>query len=191
MAGYVKLGFKAVKMKVGRLSPAEEEARVRAAREAIGPDVLLTLDANNAWQDLPTALEHIKRYEKYDPYWIEEPFGPDDIDSHARLARATKITVATGEIGVGRWYFKELMEKGGAAILQLPLQPSLQRLPGLPGPGAQHCALLLHGGAVPRVCGAPQEIHLGGKRTAALGCSGRACVTGSDVRCTRPRAERL
>ena len=118
MAGYVKLGFKAVKMKVGRLSPAEEEARVRAAREAIGPDVLLALDANNAWQDLPTAMEHLKRYEKYDPYWIEEPFGPDDIDSHARLARATKVTVATGEIGVGRWYFKELMEKGGAAILQ-------------------------------------------------------------------------
>lgn len=118
MAAYVNLGFKAVKMKVGRLSAAEEEARVRAAREAIGPDVLLALDANNAWQDLPTALEHLKRYEKYDPYWIEEPFGPDDIDSHARLARATKVTVATGEIGAGRWYFKELMDKGGAAILQ-------------------------------------------------------------------------
>lgn len=118
MAAYVALGFKAVKMKVGRLSPAEEEARVRAARNAIGPDILLTLDANNAWQDLPTALEHLRRYEKYDPYWIEEPFGPDDIDSHARLARATKVTVATGEIGAGRWYFKELMEKGGAAILQ-------------------------------------------------------------------------
>jgi L-alanine-DL-glutamate epimerase-like enolase superfamily enzyme len=118
MAAYAKLGFKAVKMKVGRLSAVEEEKRVRAAREAIGPDVLLALDANNAWQDLPTALEHLKRYEKYDPYWIEEPFGPDDIDSHARLARATKVTVATGEIGVGRWYFKELMDKGGASILQ-------------------------------------------------------------------------
>ena len=118
MAGYVRMGFKAVKMKVGRLAPAEEEARVGAARDAIGPDVLLMLDANNAWQDLPTALEHLRRYEKYDPYWIEEPFGPDDIDSHARLARVTRVTVATGEIGVGRWYFKELMEKGGAAILQ-------------------------------------------------------------------------
>lgn len=86
--------------------------------EAIGTDVLLALDANNSWKDLPTALEHLKRYEKYYPSWIEEPFGPDDIDSHARLARATGVTVATGEIGVGRWYFKELMEKGGAAILQ-------------------------------------------------------------------------
>ncbi len=63
MAGYVKPCFRAVKMKVGRLSPKEEEARVRAARAAIGPDVLLTLDANNTWQNLPTALEHLKRYE--------------------------------------------------------------------------------------------------------------------------------
>ena len=45
MAGYVGLGFKAVKMKVGRLSASEEETRVRAAREAVGPDVLLTLAA--------------------------------------------------------------------------------------------------------------------------------------------------
>ncbi len=46
MESYVKQGFKAVKMKVGRLSPSEEEARVKAARKAVGDDVLLTLDAN-------------------------------------------------------------------------------------------------------------------------------------------------
>jgi L-alanine-DL-glutamate epimerase-like enolase superfamily enzyme len=118
LASYVKAGFKAVKIKVGRLSPAEEEERMAAAREAIGDDVLLMLDANNAWRDLPTALAYMSRYEPYDPYWIEEPFSPDDIDLHARLARATSITVATGEIGYGRWYFKELLDKGGAEILQ-------------------------------------------------------------------------
>ncbi len=118
MAGYVKAGFKAVKMKVGRLSPAEEEARVRAARDAIGPNVHLMLDANNAWSDVPTALQYLRRWEKYDPYWIEEPFGPDEIDLHARLAALTPIVVATGEIAYGRWYHKELMDKGGAEILQ-------------------------------------------------------------------------
>ena len=56
MAGYVALGFKAVKMKTGRLSPAEEETRVAAARAAIGPDMLLMLDVNNGWADLPRAL---------------------------------------------------------------------------------------------------------------------------------------
>jgi L-alanine-DL-glutamate epimerase-like enolase superfamily enzyme len=118
LASYVKAGFRAVKIKVGRLSPAEEEVRMAAAREAIGDDVLLMLDANNAWRDLPTAMAYMKRYERYDPYWIEEPFGPDDIDLHARLARSVATTVATGEIGYGRWYFKELLDKGGAEILQ-------------------------------------------------------------------------
>ena len=118
LASFVADGFGAVKMKVGRLAPKEEEARVRAAREAVGPDVLLMLDANNAWADLPTALEHVRRYEAYRPYWIEEPFSPDEIDLHARLARAVGTTVATGEIGYGRWYHQELLAKGGAEILQ-------------------------------------------------------------------------
>lgn len=118
LASYVKAGFTAVKMKVGRLSPREEEVRIRAAREAIGPDVLLMLDANNAWSDVPTALTYLKRYEPYDPYWIEEPFGPDEIDMHARLAELTSIIVATGEIAYGRWYHKELLDKRGAEIIQ-------------------------------------------------------------------------
>jgi len=118
LAGYVSQGFKAVKMKTGRLSPAEEERRIRAAREAIGPDVLLMLDANNAWSDLPTALDYLRRFEAYDPYWIEEPFSPDAIDLHARLAERTNITVATGEIEAGRWRFRELVDCGGAEILQ-------------------------------------------------------------------------
>ena len=118
MEAFVKLGFKAVKMKVGRLSPREEEARVKAARSAVGDDVLLTLDANNAWRDLPTAMEYVRRFEKYNPYWLEEPFSPDAIDLHARLAKNTSITIATGEIEVGRWRFRELVDAGGATILQ-------------------------------------------------------------------------
>jgi L-alanine-DL-glutamate epimerase-like enolase superfamily enzyme len=118
MAGYVSLGFRAVKMKVGKPGPRPEEERIAAAREAIGPDVLLMLDANNAWSDVATALEYLKRYEKYDPYWIEEPFSPDDIELHAQLAQRTSVTVATGEIEAGRWRHQELLEKRAAAILQ-------------------------------------------------------------------------
>ena len=118
MAGYAEAGFRAVKMKVGRLSPKEEEVRVKAARVAVGPDIELMLDANNAWYDLPTAMRYMERFEPYDPYWIEEPFFPDDIDNHARLAKLTRIPVATGEIGTGRWHFKEILDKGAAHILQ-------------------------------------------------------------------------
>jgi L-alanine-DL-glutamate epimerase-like enolase superfamily enzyme len=118
MASYVEMGFKAVKMKAGRLSPREEEARVRAAREAVGPDVELMLDINNGWTDATEALQYVRRFEQYDPYFVEEPFSPDDIDNHARLAKLTRVPIVTGEIGYGRWYHKELLDKGGAAILQ-------------------------------------------------------------------------
>jgi L-alanine-DL-glutamate epimerase-like enolase superfamily enzyme len=118
MASYVEMGFKAVKMKAGRLSPSEDEARVRAAREAIGPDVELMIDINNGWRDVTEALQYVRRFEQYDPYFIEEPFSPDDVDNHARLAKQTRVPIATGEIGYGRWYHKELLDKGAAAILQ-------------------------------------------------------------------------
>jgi L-alanine-DL-glutamate epimerase-like enolase superfamily enzyme len=116
--GFVEEGYNAVKIKVGRLSPAAEEERLAAAREAAGPDVHLMLDANNAWSDLPTAMRYMRRFEAYDPYWIEEPFSPDDTDNHARLARATSVTVATGEIEAGRWRFKDLIDKEAAGLLQ-------------------------------------------------------------------------
>ena len=119
VAAWVAAGYKAVKIKVGRYAdPGAERARIAAARAAAGPDVLLMLDANNAWSDLPTALRYMERYEPYDPYWIEEPFSPDDIDNHARLAERTRVPVATGEIEAGRWRFKELLEKEAAQILQ-------------------------------------------------------------------------
>lgn len=118
LAGYVDQGYDSVKIKVGKGRASEEEARVRSAREAIGDDINLMLDANNAWSDLPTALEYMSRFEKYNPYWIEEPFSPDDITNHARLAAATRVPVATGEIEAGRWRFKSLIEQKAVDILQ-------------------------------------------------------------------------
>lgn len=118
MEHYVEMGFRAVKMKAGRLSPQEDEARVRAAREAIGPDVELMLDINNGWRDVTEALRYVRRFEEYDLYFIEEPFSPDDLDNHARLAQQTHVPIATGEIGYGRWYHKALLDKEAAAILQ-------------------------------------------------------------------------
>lgn len=118
MSRYTDAGFGAVKMKVGRLGLDTEERRIASVREVIGPDVLLMLDANNAWSDLPAALRFMECAEPYDPYWIEEPFGPDDIENHARLAERTSVPVATGEIEAGRWRHKELLDRRAAAILQ-------------------------------------------------------------------------
>jgi len=118
MRAHVSEGFKAVKIKVGLESIANERERLAAVREAIGDDVRLMLDANNAWKDLPTALEYIRCFEPFNPFWIEEPFSPDDIDNHARLAAATPITVATGEVEAGRWRFKDLIVQNATTLLQ-------------------------------------------------------------------------
>jgi L-alanine-DL-glutamate epimerase-like enolase superfamily enzyme len=118
MESYVALGFRAVKLKIGRATPEEDAERVRRVREVVGPDVLVMLDANNAWRDVPTALHALRRLEPYDPYWIEEPFAPDDIDNHARLARSTHMPVVTGEIEAGRWQHLRLLRAGASAVLQ-------------------------------------------------------------------------
>src|SRR5690606_18549989 len=118
MADHVSQGFKAVKMKVGLESVANERKRLAAVREAIGDDIRLMLDANNAWQDLPTALEYLRCFEPFNPFWIEEPFSPDDIDNHVRLAKATNITIATGEVEAGRWRFKALITQQATTLLQ-------------------------------------------------------------------------
>jgi len=117
VAGYCAMGFGGVKIKVGRLGLKEEEARIAHARDAIGTADLM-LDCNNGWRDLQTALRYMAVFEPYSPYWIEEPFLPDDLDSHARLAQQTLVPVATGEIESGRWRFQQIMDKGAAMILQ-------------------------------------------------------------------------
>lgn len=118
MKGYVDLGYQAVKMKVGLLGLAQEEARIAAVRDAIGGEVALMLDCSNCWTDISTALRFTRMFEAYDPYFIEEPFSPDDLENHARLAARTDIAIATGEIEAGRWRFKEMLDKGAATILQ-------------------------------------------------------------------------
>ncbi len=116
---YIDSGFSALKIKVGRyVDLRSEEQRLAAVRDEIGSGPLLMLDANNAFADLETARRFTRMAEPYDPYWIEEPFSPDDLDNHARLAQLTSIPIATGEIEAGRWRFKELMTRGAATIIQ-------------------------------------------------------------------------
>jgi L-alanine-DL-glutamate epimerase-like enolase superfamily enzyme len=116
---YIERGFSAVKIKVGRHADlGGEEQRLAAVRDEIGSGPLLMLDANNAFADLETARRFMRMAESYDPYWIEEPFSPDDIDNHARLAQLTSVPIATGEIEAGRWRFMELMRRGAATIVQ-------------------------------------------------------------------------
>jgi L-alanine-DL-glutamate epimerase-like enolase superfamily enzyme len=115
---YAALGFRDFKIKVGGMPGAGDVARVAAAREAIGTEGRLALDANNAWRSADEALRAIAAFEPYDIWWIEEPLSPDDLHGHAAIARASPITVATGEIEATRWAFADLIRADSCAILQ-------------------------------------------------------------------------
>lgn len=118
VAGYVETGLRAVKIKVGRVSGREDAARIEAVRKAVGPDVELMTDANNAWNDAPTAIRAIRLWEDFDLAWVEEPTMPDELDASAAIARAVRVPIATGEIHQTRWDFLEIIRKEAASIIQ-------------------------------------------------------------------------
>ena len=118
MERYMDMGFTSVKMKIGRLDPRQDAERVRVARETVGPDVQLAVDANNAWSDAPTAIRAARMLEEYDIWWLEEPVFPDNVPASAEVAAALDVPVATGEIEATRWGFRELLERRAADILQ-------------------------------------------------------------------------
>jgi L-fuconate dehydratase len=102
-------GYTHVKLKVGR-DLDEDRRRVALARETIGPDVKLMIDANQMW-DVPQAIEWVNALAEFDLHWIEEPTSPDDALGHAAIrAGVAPIAVATGEHGMNRVLFKQLLQ---------------------------------------------------------------------------------
>src|SRR6266545_1919772 len=92
----VQAGFGHVKLKVGA-DLEDDLRRLRIAREAIGPDRGLMLDANQVWS-VPEAIAWMAELARFDPWWIEEPTSPDDVLGHAAIARAVApVRVVTGE----------------------------------------------------------------------------------------------
>lgn len=119
-ASYVTLGHRALKIRGtrGYVTPREATDRVRAVREAIGPDVKLMVDVNGTW-DVDTAIQQLKAWEPYDVYWLEEPVPPHDIAGYARVrARAGSTYIVGGEQNVGLAEFRALVEQGGVDMVQ-------------------------------------------------------------------------
>jgi L-fuconate dehydratase len=114
----VEAGFTHVKLKVGG-SLQDDRRRLRIAREAIGPDIGLALDANQVWS-VPEAIAWMGELARFRPWWIEEPTSPDDVLGHAAIARAiAPIRVVTGEHVPNRVVFKQLLQAGAVAACQV------------------------------------------------------------------------
>ncbi|MDT0322549.1 L-fuconate dehydratase [Streptomyces millisiae] len=114
----VDAGYRHVKLKVGA-NLDDDIRRLRIAREVIGDDAQLMIDANQVW-DVPQAIEWVGALAEFRPLWIEEPTSPDDVLGHAAVRRAVApIGVATGEHGMNRVLFKQMFQAGAIDYCQL------------------------------------------------------------------------
>jgi L-alanine-DL-glutamate epimerase-like enolase superfamily enzyme len=120
--GYTSQGFNAIKLKVGGISGGfsieDDYQRVKAVREAVGPNVRLMLDANQGW-DVPTAIRASNRMADLDIVWLEEPLHwYDDVEPLKQLKLNTRIPLASGEHELTRWGARRLMETGAIDVMQ-------------------------------------------------------------------------
>jgi len=118
LAGWVAEGISRVKMKIGR-DAGEDVRRVASAREAIGPDAELFVDANGAYPR-HVALEQAARFQSDHVTWFEEPVSSDDLEGLALLVdRAPSgMAIAAGEYGYVVYDFRRLLEARAVDVLQ-------------------------------------------------------------------------
>jgi len=111
-------GFRHVKIKVGA-DAEDDRRRLTIVREVVGPDIKVMIDANQVWETRE-AIARVRDLAFADPWFIEEPTSPDDIEGHRAIREAVApIQVATGEMCQNRILFKQFISRGAIDIVQL------------------------------------------------------------------------
>jgi len=125
LRGWVEQGCRRVKIKVGR-EPERDPERLAAAREAIGPDVRLMVDANGAF-DRRAAARWARRYAEHGVSYFEEPVSSDDPEGLRWLRNAAPpgMEIAAGEYA---WDLFELERLAGCVDV---LQADVTRCGGI------------------------------------------------------------
>ena len=111
-------GFRHVKIKVGA-NPADDRRRLAIVREVVGPNIKVMIDANQVWET-DEAIARVRELAFANPWFIEEPTSPDDIEAHRAVREAVApVQVATGEMCQNRILFKQFISRGAIDIVQL------------------------------------------------------------------------
>ena len=155
--GYVAAGYRAMKMKVGGLTPEADVREVAAIRAAIGDDVLLMADANGAY-DARTAIRVGRELERLGLRWFEEPVQRGDVDGYVELKAALDLPITGGEHLGNLDDFRELVRRRAVDVLQ----PDIANCGGLSA--ARRIAGLaraFHVRVFPHVWGTPLAVAAG------------------------------
>jgi len=110
-------GFKAVKIKVGRDSLADDLHRIKLIKKELGDEFRVMVDANCIF-DEAEAFRRGRAYEAHGVYWLEEPMQPYLRDSHRKLAEALDIPIAIGENYYTRHQFHDVIHHKAVDIVQ-------------------------------------------------------------------------
>ncbi len=113
----VEEGFRAIKLKVGMGSLADDISRIKTARKAVGDKVELMVDANQA-HSVSTALQRGKAYQDLGVFWYEEPLPPHDHDGYEELGQKLTIRIATGENEYTKYAFADLIRRRAVDVVQ-------------------------------------------------------------------------
>ena len=167
LGGWVAQGIPRVKMKIGT-HPDADPKRVAQAREAIGPDTELFVDANGAYSRKEALAFASIFAAEYGVTWFEEPVSSDDLEG-LRLMRdraPAGMDIAAGEYGYDSEYFRRMLEAGAVDVLQA----DATRCAGITGflrvgalvesrsmPLSSHCGPALH---LHACCSVPNFRHM-------------------------------
>lgn len=166
LSGWVADGLKNVKMKIGA-EPDADLARIRTAREAVGPSANLFVDANGAF-GARQAVGFAEKFADFGITWFEEPVSCDDLAGLRRVRDCAPdaMEIAAGEYGYDALYFRRMIQAGSVDVIQL----DATRCKGFTGflkaaavaasfgcPISAHCAPSLH---MHVACAVPQFRHV-------------------------------
>ncbi len=122
---FLEAGYKAIKLRAHFPDPRKDLAVIKAVRDAVGDDMAIMVDANQAGHRIPpiwshrTVFQMARALEALDVYWLEEPFHRDDLDGLAELTRRMEtllIAGAEGESSLRR--FRQFLERGCFDVIQ-------------------------------------------------------------------------
>lgn len=166
LGGWARDGFAMVKMKIGS-HPGDDPRRVRVARQAIGQDVELFVDANGAYSVMQ-ALRLANLFAENNVRWFEEPVSSDNLTGlrEVRERIPAGMEVAAGEYGFSAWYQKRMLDARAVTVLQA----DATRCCGISGfldaaalcwaanvPLSSHCAPSMH---LHVCCAVPRAVHM-------------------------------
>ncbi len=125
----VSKGFRAVKLDgapLGRDAAFDRDI-LQASRKAVGDKVDLMTDVTEPGWDVRQAISQARMYAEYGVYFLEAPFGPDELEKYRMLSEAVNLRIAYGEQYTTRHEFNDLMEKGRVDVIQ----PDISRAGGI------------------------------------------------------------